>query len=89
MPPQTRYTKSGDVTIAYQVLGTGPRDLVLVPGWISNVEMFWEGASPRLGERLAIKKKVFERRDGRGLLMILPAKDVAGTHGKPTAPPLR
>ena len=35
--PRTLYTKSGDVTIAYQVLGDGPIDIVYAPGWISNV----------------------------------------------------
>jgi hypothetical protein len=39
---QTRYAKSGDVHIAYQVVGDGPVDLVLVPGWVSNVELWWE-----------------------------------------------
>jgi len=42
MVPQTRYTKNGDVNIAYQVLGQGPRDLVYIPGWVSNIEIFWE-----------------------------------------------
>lgn len=42
MPPETRYAKSGDVNIAYQVVGNGPRDLVLVPGWVSNIDVFWE-----------------------------------------------
>jgi hypothetical protein len=32
MTPQTRYARSGDVNIAYQVVGDAPRDLVLVPG---------------------------------------------------------
>ncbi len=41
-PPTTRYARSGDVHIAYQVLGDGPIDLVVVPGWVSNVECFWE-----------------------------------------------
>jgi pimeloyl-ACP methyl ester carboxylesterase len=45
MPPQTRYAKSGDVSIAYQVVGQGPRDLVLVPGWVSNLEVYWEEPS--------------------------------------------
>jgi class 3 adenylate cyclase len=36
--PQTRYAKSGDVHIAHQVIGEGPRDLVLVPGWVSHLE---------------------------------------------------
>jgi class 3 adenylate cyclase len=40
--PETRYAKSGDVNIAYQVAGDGPFDLVYVPGWISNVELMWE-----------------------------------------------
>lgn len=40
--PVTRYAKSGDVHIAYQVVGEGPIDLVVVPGWVSNVECFWE-----------------------------------------------
>ena len=42
MPPETRYAKSGDVHIAYQVVGDAPRDLALVPDWVSNIEMFWE-----------------------------------------------
>jgi class 3 adenylate cyclase len=41
-PPETRYAKSGDVNIAYQVVGDGPLDLVLVFGWISNIELAWE-----------------------------------------------
>jgi class 3 adenylate cyclase len=42
MRPETRYAKSGDVSIAYQVVGDGPLDLVIVPGWISNVDFAWE-----------------------------------------------
>jgi len=42
---QTRYAKSGDVHIAYQVVGTGPFDLVLVPGAFSHVELWWEEPS--------------------------------------------
>lgn len=41
-PPQTRYTKAGNLNIAYQVVGDGPIDLVYVPGWVSNVELGWE-----------------------------------------------
>ena len=40
--PETRYAHSGDVSIAYQVSGSGPVDLVIVPGWVSNVEYQWE-----------------------------------------------
>jgi pimeloyl-ACP methyl ester carboxylesterase len=40
--PETRYAKSGDLRIAYQVAGAGPFDLVFVPGFVSNIELFWE-----------------------------------------------
>lgn len=40
--PETRYAMSGDVSIAYQVVGTRPVDLVLVPGFVSNVELAWD-----------------------------------------------
>lgn len=39
---KTRYARSGDVNIAHQVFGEGPRDLVYVPGWVSNIELMWE-----------------------------------------------
>lgn len=42
MIPQTRYALSGDIHIAYQVVGTHPVDLLLVPGWVSHVEHQWE-----------------------------------------------
>jgi class 3 adenylate cyclase len=40
--PATRYVKSDDVHIAYQVFGQGPRDLLFVPGFVSNVEAAWQ-----------------------------------------------
>jgi hypothetical protein len=40
--PETRYARSGDVSIAHQVVGEGPIDLVLVPGAISHLELGWE-----------------------------------------------
>jgi pimeloyl-ACP methyl ester carboxylesterase len=43
--PQTRYAKSGDVHIAYQVVGDGPLDLLLVPGAFSHVELWWDEPS--------------------------------------------
>jgi len=42
MTPLTRYAKSGDVHIAYQVFGSGPIDLVLAPPFVSHVENFWD-----------------------------------------------
>src|SRR5579863_2476802 len=41
-PPETRYAKSGDLSIAYQVTGSGPLDLVFVPGFVSNLDDMWE-----------------------------------------------
>jgi class 3 adenylate cyclase len=42
--PETRYARSGDVAVAYQVLGEGPFDVVLVPGTVSHVELNWDAA---------------------------------------------
>jgi pimeloyl-ACP methyl ester carboxylesterase len=39
---EIRYARSGDVNIAYQVVGEGPIDVVLVPGFISHLELDWE-----------------------------------------------
>ena len=67
--PEIRYAKSGDVHIAYQVLGVEPLDLVLVPGFISHLEYGWH--EPRLAaflRRLASFSRliVFDKR-GTGL----------------------
>jgi hypothetical protein len=48
--PETKYAKSGSVSIAYQVIGDGAIDLVLVPGFVSHVEVAWE--EPRLARFL-------------------------------------
>ena len=42
MGPATRYARSGQVHVAHQVLGSGPPDLVLVPGFVSHVEAAWD-----------------------------------------------
>jgi len=42
MQPVTQYAKSGEVHIAYQAFGEGPINLVLVPGFVSNVENYWD-----------------------------------------------
>ena len=67
--PKTRYARSGDVNIAYQVAGEGPIDLVYVPGWISNLETAWEDPHvSRFLERLASFSRLilFDKR-GTGL----------------------
>ena len=69
MVPTTRYAKSGDVHIAYQVVGEGPVDLVLILGWFSHLEYQWEDpALARFLNRLASFSRliVFDKR-GTGL----------------------
>jgi len=69
MPPETRFARSGAVHIAYQVVGDAPRDLVVVPGWVSNIEVFWEDRTvARFFGRLASFSRLilFDKR-GTGL----------------------
>ena len=69
MLPTTRYAKSGGINIAFQTVGHGPRDLVLVPGWVSNLDVFWEEpALARMLTRLASFSRLilFDKR-GTGL----------------------
>lgn len=40
--PETRFVRSGDVDIAYQVVGQGERDIVVGIGWVSHLELLWE-----------------------------------------------
>ena len=40
--PETCYARSGDVMVAYQVVGQGPFDVVIAPPWVSHVELVWE-----------------------------------------------
>ncbi len=66
---ETRYARSGDVSIAYQVVGGGPFDLVYVPGWVSNVELMWDEPDyAAFLERLASFSRliIFDKR-GTGL----------------------
>ena len=52
--PETRYARSGDFRIAYQVVGQGALDLVFVPGFLSNLELHWEDPGySRLMRRLS------------------------------------
>src|SRR3954465_12580590 len=67
--PQTKYAKSGDVSIAYQVVGDGPIDVVLVLGFATHVELEWESpAFARFFERIASFARLilFDKR-GTGL----------------------
>jgi pimeloyl-ACP methyl ester carboxylesterase len=67
--PATRYARSGELNIAYQVVGDGPFDLVYVPGWVSNLDLMWEEPSyAGLLERFASFSRLilFDKR-GTGL----------------------
>jgi pimeloyl-ACP methyl ester carboxylesterase len=67
--PQTKYAKSGDVHIAYQVAGRGERDLILIPGWVSNIEYAWEEPSmaPFLARLASFSRLILLDRRGTGL----------------------
>jgi pimeloyl-ACP methyl ester carboxylesterase/DNA-binding CsgD family transcriptional regulator len=41
-PPETQYARSGGLSIAFQVFGNGPMDLVFIPGFVSNLELTWD-----------------------------------------------
>ena len=67
--PQTRYARSGDLSIAYQIVGDGPVHLVVAPGFVSHVEYQWEEPSlARYLRRLASFSRliVFDKR-GTGM----------------------
>lgn len=72
--PETRYARSGDFNIAYQVVGEGGVDLVYVPGWVSNIEYMWTYRPfAHFLERLASFARVilFDKR-GTGLSDAVP-----------------
>ena len=79
MQPTTRYAKSGDVHVAYQVFGDGP-DLVMAPGFVSHIENYWD--EPRFARWLSrlgsfCRVVIFDKR-GTGLSdrgIDLPAMD--------------
>jgi pimeloyl-ACP methyl ester carboxylesterase len=66
--PETQYAQSGELSIAYQVVGDGPVDLLFVPGFVSNVELMWDLPAPRrMLERFAgMGRLVFFDKRGTG-----------------------
>ena len=76
--PEVHYARSGEVNIAYQVIGDGPFDLVFVMGWISHLEYFWsEPSFARFLRRLASFSRVilFDKR-GTGLSDRVPLEQL-------------
>jgi pimeloyl-ACP methyl ester carboxylesterase len=66
VPPPVRYSRSGELNIAYQVVGDGPADLLMIPGWFSHLALDWEEPTwVRWCERLASFARVV-RFDKRG-----------------------
>ncbi len=77
-PPETMYARSGDVNIAYQVIGDAPLDLVFVMGWVSHLEYFWrEPSFARFLLRLASFSRLilFDKR-GTGLSDRVPVNEL-------------
>jgi len=80
MSPITRYAKSGDVHIAFQTFGDGPLDLVVTPGFISNIDYYWD--EPRCARWLTAMSRfarvtIFDKR-GTGLsdrVAVLPTME--------------
>jgi pimeloyl-ACP methyl ester carboxylesterase/DNA-binding winged helix-turn-helix (wHTH) protein len=76
--PETMYARSGDVNIAYQVIGDAPLDLVFVMGWVSHLEYFWrEPSFARFLLRLASFSRLilFDKR-GTGLSDRVPINEL-------------
>jgi len=76
--PETRYTKSGDYNVAYQVIGEGVLDLLWIPGFVSNVELAWEEPMlARFLNRLARFSRliIFDKR-GTGLSDRVPPSEL-------------
>lgn len=69
MPPRTRYARSGDLSIAYQVVGNGPIDLVHAPGYVSHLEYAWEepGFAHYLHRLAAFSRLILFDKRGTGL----------------------
>ena len=76
--PETMYAKSGNVNIAYQVVGEAPLDLVFVMGWVSHLEYFWKEPSfARFLQRLSSFARLilFDKR-GTGLSDRVPNNEL-------------
>ena len=71
---RTHYATSGDLRIAYQVVGEGPIDIVFVMGWVSHLEMFWEEPhfAAFLNELAKVSRLILFDKRGTGLSDSVP-----------------
>ena len=67
--PETHYAKGPGGNIAYQVVGDGPIDLVVVPGWFSHVDLHWNdpGWATFIGEFASFARVILYDKRGTGL----------------------
>ncbi len=78
MPPETKYARSADGAVGYQVFGEGPVDLVFVTQWGTNIDNYWdEPTAARYLDRLASFSRVilFDKR-GTGVSDQVPMDDL-------------
>jgi class 3 adenylate cyclase/pimeloyl-ACP methyl ester carboxylesterase len=78
VPPETQYAKKGDAHIAYQVVGEGSVDVVLVSTWFSHVEARWDlpGYAHYLGRLASFSRLISFDKYGIGLSDPIPAKEL-------------
>ena len=76
--PRTRYVRSGDLHIAYQVVGEAPLDLVYVPGWVSHLEAIWDDSryGPALSKLTRFARVILFDKRGTGLSDRVPVDQV-------------
>ncbi len=78
-PPETRYAQSSGAKIAYQVSGTGPLDLVMVPGLVSHLDIQWQQTGYRRFVRALERGGRLIRLDKRGTGLSDPAAELPTT----------
>src|SRR5215470_16853055 len=69
MRPETSYARSGEVAIAYQVVGEGPFDLVFAPPFVTHVELWWDLPSfaPTLERMASFSRLILFDKRGTGM----------------------
>ena len=65
--PETRFIWNGDVSLAYQVMGTGPPALLYLQGWVSNIELNWDAPVMARFLRGLARNRLLVMHDVRGM----------------------